>query len=79
MVDNNETLDTMLLSAATKDWQKVAVLISKVFDDPAFDGASTSAQDIAYRIRVLGENDKLETNGNIRRWRDSTVRLIGSD
>jgi len=77
MNKNSETIDKIILtSAATKEWQKTAMVISKVFDDPKFDGANTTAQNIADRIFVLAENDKLEAKGNLRRWRDSSVRLV---
>ncbi|MCK5384866.1 MAG: hypothetical protein KAJ29_04765 [Alphaproteobacteria bacterium] len=78
MSNNNETnLDALILAAATKEPQKTAVLISKIFDDSSFDKENSTAQDVANRIRVLVEDGKLEAAGNIRRWRDSTVRLLG--
>jgi len=76
MSSNDETLDGLILSAATKDWQKTAVLISKVFDDPAFDKANNTAQIVAERLYILLDSGKLEATGNIRRWRDSNVRLV---
>ncbi|MCK5374072.1 MAG: hypothetical protein KAJ40_02195 [Alphaproteobacteria bacterium] len=77
MNKNSETIDKIILSsAAGKEWQKTAMVISKVFDAPEFEGASLTGQDVANRIRVLVEDDKLEAKGNLRRWRDSTVRLI---
>ena len=78
MNKNNETIDKIILSAAaSKEWQKVAMVISKVFDNPEFKEAEATAQDVANRIRVLVEDNKLEATGNIRRWRDSTIRLAG--
>ena len=38
------SLDDLILSAATKEPQKSAVLISKVFDNPAFDKETNKAQ-----------------------------------
>ncbi len=71
-----ETLDEFILSAATDEWQKTAVLISKVFDNPAFDSAANKAQDVAERLYILVDNGRLEATGNMRRWRDSNIRLV---
>ncbi len=76
MNKTSETVDKIILtSAATKERQKVAMVISKVFEHKDFDGASTTAQNVADRILVLAESGKLESTGNLRRWRESTVRL----
>ena len=76
MNKNSETIDKIILtSAATKERQKVALVISRVFDSPKFPGGETTAQNVADRIFVLAEAGKLESTGNLRRWRESTVRL----
>ena len=71
-----DDLDKIILSAANSDWQKTAMIISKVFDSPALKGTKPEAQIIAERIYVLVDGGKLKVNGNIRRWRDSNVRLV---
>ena len=68
-------IEKMIISAASKDWQKTAMVISKVFDNPKFDN-TYSAQDVAAIIGTLIEGGKLSSQGNIRRWRDSSVRLV---
>ncbi|MGH1456584.1 MAG: DUF3658 domain-containing protein [Alphaproteobacteria bacterium] len=75
MTTINDQIDQMILSAATNDWQKTALIISKVFDDPAFDKETLTGQNVAERIYALAENGTLSTTGNIRRWRDSNVKL----
>jgi hypothetical protein len=76
MNENSETIDKIILGhAVTNERQKVAMVISRVFEHPSFDGASTTAQNVADRILVLAEAGKLESTGNLRRWRESTVRL----
>jgi len=76
MSNNEQKLDELILSAVTNEWQKTAVLISKVFDNPAFNKEKATAQDVAQRLYILVDSGKLEVDGNMRRWRDSTVRLI---
>lgn len=74
MSDKTEQIDQLILSATTSEWVKTAVLISKVFDAPGFPGGTT-AQDIAERIYVLIDNGQVEGKGNMRRWRDSEVKI----
>mgnify|MGYP003671982575 CR=1 FL=1 len=75
MTDINDTIDQMILSAVTKDWQKTALVISKVFDNPDFDRETLTGQNVAERIYTLVEGGTLTSTGNIRRWRDSNVKL----
>ncbi len=75
MSDHNEDIDSLILSAATADWLKIAVMISKVFEDPALQGIDNPGQAIAERIYILVDNGRLDSQGNMRRWRDGEVRL----
>ncbi|MCF8495199.1 MAG: DUF3658 domain-containing protein [Alphaproteobacteria bacterium] len=76
MSKHNDVIDGLLLSTASGEWQKTALLISQVFEDPAFKGARDLAPQIAARIQSLVESGKLEAKGNLRRWRDSEVRAV---
>lgn len=77
MTSQNETIDALILEAATDEWLKIAVIISKVFDAPALDGIDNKkrGQIIADRLYILVDNGALACQGNMRRWRDSDVRL----
>ncbi len=75
MTNINETIDTMILSAVNAEWQKTALVISKVFDNPDFDKENLTGQNVAERIYALIEEKKITNTGNIRRWRDSNVKL----
>ncbi len=75
MTKINDDIDTMILSAASSQWQKTALVISKVFDDPKFDKGTLNSQNVAERIYALVDGGKLSSTGNIRRWRDSNVKL----
>jgi len=68
-------IDPLILAAVTPEWTKTAVLISKVFDSPGFDKTGLSAQDVAERLYVLIDNGQLDVKGNMRRWRDSEVKV----
>lgn len=68
-------IDPMILSVASGKWQKTALLISQVFDADGFDKNTMSGQMVADRIYVLVEAGTLEATGNIRRWRESNVRV----
>lgn len=77
MIYSNDDIDAAILSAAGDDWAKVAVVISRVFDAPA---AADIPQDkrgqvIAERLYILVDNGALACQGNMRRWRDSSVKL----
>lgn len=74
---SNEDLDAVIMAAASAEWQKVALLISAVFDALAARQITTPAQTIAERIYALAESGKLDSGGNLRRWRDGVVRVKG--
>lgn len=73
----NDDLDAVIMAAASAEWQKVALLISAVFDALAARQITTPAQTIAERIYALSDSGKLDSGGNLRRWRDGTVRVKG--
>ena len=68
-------IDALILTAATDDWQKTALIISKVFDAPALEDKNDLGQKIAERLYILVDNGALDIQGNMRRWRDSAVKL----
>jgi hypothetical protein len=72
----DDTIDKLVLAAAGNEWVKTAVLISKVFDAPALKGIDGLGQIVAERIYILVDHGRLEAKGNMRRWRDSEIRLV---
>lgn len=72
----NAKLEGMILAVCRNEWQKVAVVISKVFDAPDFDKEKNTAAEIAERIYIMVDSGKLDVQGNMRRWRDGVVRLL---
>ncbi len=77
MTAQEDTIDRLIMEAATDEWQKIAVLISKIFEDPALKGGDNLAPRIAERIYILSDHGRIDTRGNMRRWRDGEVKLLG--
>lgn len=78
MTETHEKIDALILTAATKDFTKIAVLIAKVYDampDAGITPHVDSGKDIAARLYILVDHGRLDCQGNMRRWRDSEVRL----
>ena len=82
MTTQNETIDALILAAATAEWQKIALVISKVFDAPALANIDVPkdklGQTIADRLYIIVDNGGLACQGNMRRWRDSDIKLTGA-
>jgi len=76
MTTQEDTIDRLVIAAATDEWQKIAVLISKIFEDPALKGIDGLAAQIAERINILSDHGRIDTRGNARRWRDGEVKLL---
>ncbi|NCT41345.1 MAG: hypothetical protein GW778_06775 [Alphaproteobacteria bacterium] len=75
----NEQIDALILTAASDEFVKIAVIISKVYDAMPEAGITPhidSGKDIAERLYILVDNGRLEVKGNMRRWRDSEIKLI---
>lgn len=72
----NAKLEGMILAACSNEWQKIAVVISSVFDAPEFDKEKNTAAEIAERIYIMVDSGKLDVSGNMRRWRNGAVKLL---
>lgn len=68
-------MDGLILSCASKDACKVAVLIARVVDAAKARGGEAGAAVIAPRIYALAEAGKLAVTGNVRRWRSAEIKL----
>ena len=74
-----EIIDSKILESANEDFIKTAVLISQTYDACVAAGVpanETLAKEIAERLYILIDNGRIEAKGNMRRWRDSEVKLI---
>ena len=67
-------LDALILASATSEWCKVAILIARVTDAARAEGLVTTAQTIASRIYAMTSDNRLDVQGNVRRWRAAEIR-----
>ena len=74
-VAENPELDAVILSCGTPEWCKVAMLIARTTDAARAASIDAPAQMIASRIYALVADRRLQSQGNVRRWRASEVRL----
>jgi hypothetical protein len=68
------TTDALIMAAATAEWCKVAVLISRTVDLAKAQNLDVPSSAIVTRIYALAESKALATQGNVRRWRAGEVR-----
>lgn len=71
---NESDIDRVLLSLASAQWRKVAMLIAQTVE--ALGPVANEKHDVvAARIRALIDDRALVAQGDISRWRHSEVRL----
>jgi len=68
---SNDEIDSLLLAQVREHWLKTAFVISKAMD--AFD--KWDEDRVTQRMKTLVEEGKIESAGDIRKWRFSEVRL----
>jgi hypothetical protein len=56
-------------------WRKMALVVAMAYGRCKELGLPISDEALAARIQVLVESDRLEAQGDLRRWRHSEVRL----
>jgi Protein of unknown function len=71
-------LDAIIFSSVTRHYRKVALVISKAFDECKARALPIDHEVIGVRIRLLTETGRLESQGDVRKWRFSEVRLPAS-
>ena len=68
-------LDAIIFSTVTKHWRKVAMVVGKAFEECEARELPVDDEVIGIRIRLLTETGRLESQGDVRKWRFSEVRL----
>ena len=68
-------LDSTIFSALSLRWQKTAMVIGKALERCQTLGLAVDAEVLGVRIQALAEADRLEGQGDLRKWRFSEVRL----
>ncbi|MDH3228883.1 MAG: DUF3658 domain-containing protein [Alphaproteobacteria bacterium] len=77
MKDEQE-IDSLVLSLATARWQKTAMVIARVLKQLKGGLSDDPADKVAERIEHLVRTNRLESQGNLSRWRYSEIRHPGS-
>ncbi|MEQ1697671.1 MAG: DUF3658 domain-containing protein [Hyphomicrobiaceae bacterium] len=72
--EQDAAVDALILSCATTDACKVAILIARVVDAGKAQGLALTSAEIAPRIYALAEVGTLSVQGNVRRWRAAEVK-----
>jgi hypothetical protein len=68
-------LDAIIFSVLTSRLQKTAMVIAKAMKHCDERALPVSAEIVGARIRALAESDRIESAGDLRKWRYSEVRL----
>jgi hypothetical protein len=68
-------LDELILSVVKPNWQKVAMVLGKALRLSESRGFETSYEVLAARIAVLCIEGRLDSQGNVSKWRRGEVRI----
>jgi hypothetical protein len=68
-------LDSAIISALSSRWQKTAVVLTRALKRCETLGLPVDLQVLGARIQALAEADRLEGEGDLRKWRYSELRL----
>jgi len=68
-------LDTAIFSALSSRWQKTTVVLTRALERCETLGLPVDLQVLGARIQALAEADRLESEGDLRKWRYSELRL----
>jgi hypothetical protein len=68
-------VDKLIFAALKENWRKVAMIVANVSQTCEIHSIPLSDEVIAARIQELAENGRIESQGNLTKWRYSEVRL----
>ena len=68
-------LDSIIFSVMNSRWQKTAMVIVQAHERCEELALPIDTEVLGLRILALAETDRLDSQGNIRKWRHSEVRL----
>ena len=68
-------LDTIIFSFLEPNWRKTAMVIALTAMRCERLALPISDEEIAARLQVLSDTDRIEGIGDLRKWRHSEVRL----
>ena len=68
-------LDSIIFSALKPQWRKTAMIIAMALKDCEKLALPVGAEVLGVRIKALADVDRIESRGDLRKWRHSEVRL----
>ena len=74
-MNDDQELDNLILSLAKTRWQKTAMIIAKALNQLEARLSNDPADKVAKRIEYLVSVNRLESQGDLSRWRFSEIRL----
>jgi Protein of unknown function len=68
-------IDQIIFSAMASQWRKIAMVIGKAVKRCEELGVPISAEVLGARLGALAESDRIDSAGDLCKWRHSEVRL----
>ena len=68
-------IDQIILSVLNLQWRKTAVVVGNALTRCRQLDLPIGAEALGARVQALAESDRLESQGDLRKWRHSEVRL----
>ncbi|SDT25899.1 DUF3658 domain-containing protein [Bradyrhizobium canariense] len=68
-------IDSIIFSLLTSRWQKMAMVVGKAVGRCKERALPIGDEVLGARIQALAESDRLDSQGDLRKWRHSEVRL----
>jgi len=68
-------IDQIILSVLNLQWRKTAMVVGNALTRCRQLDLPISAEALGARVQALAESDRLESQGDLRKWRHSEVRL----
>jgi Protein of unknown function len=72
-------LDSAIFSVLKSQWQKTAAIISRAWNRSETLGLPVDIEVVGVRLQALAEAGRLESQGDLRKWRYSEVRLSAAE
>jgi len=67
--------DKAIFSTLHPQWRKVAAIVSRVVDKYEHTHPAVTCEMVAARLQALSDADLIDSQGDLRKWRFSEVRL----
>jgi hypothetical protein len=68
-------LDQIIFSVLNSQWRKTALIVGTALAQAQHCGLPINAEMLGARIEALADEDRLDSQGDLRFWRHSEVRL----